>query len=1166
MVCVIVTLILSCLVGPFYTGQITAAAGPASADLISLKVGQTVEKELSVAQAHSYIINVAAEQFLRLEVFSYNSELAISVSPPGQPETYKWGTRPRVTSPIAVIAARAGNCRITLRPLRNDQVAGRYRLTLATLRRVSTTDRQLVIASRDLAEADEFRRQWTRQAFQSAIGKYEHALELWRKAADKTQEASSLLAIGDVCHLMAMNDKAMAAYRQALAISKEMHDQKAEAATLNAMGSVHLDAGESREALTVCSRALELSRASSEPWEEARALSRIGYSHYAFGEMERALEFLDKALPLCRSLKDRAGEAEALLFLAYTHHALKQTQKAFDFYQQALALQRVSGDMTAQGYILLAQGHLSNTVGERQQAFGYYDQARRIYQATGDRAGEAQVLKGIAFAYSAMGERQWALDIFLRILGDAQKLKFPDEEAEILIYVSEIYRHLGQYEASVKAAERAVSIERSLASESDESLALTSLGRVCAASGDKAKALDHYSRALTLSRKAGEHFQEGLVLNEMGQVHHDSGRTTEALDHYQKALALQKAFKDTVGQPATLYNIARAERDLGNLAEALAHAEEAIQLTESLRTTVASYELRASYLGSVRVYYDLYIDLLMRLHGRFPTRGYMAAAFQASERARARALLDGLTESRADIRQGVDSALVDQERNLRQTISAKAERQARISGKKGSEAEAAALESEIRRLNTEYIQVQADIRSKSPRYAALTQPQPLTLKEIQQQVLDDDTVLLECTLGEEGSFLWVVTPETLDSFALPRRSEIEGLARRVIALLVSRTRAGETSREFYQRVKDADGRYWQEAGTLSEMIIGPAARFLRNKRLLIVAEGALQYLPFGALPEPRAESTGKSGGTDPDSTRPLVYDHEVISLPSGSVMAVLRDELRDRTAPPKMLAILADPVFEADDPRVKANGQPGQKARTAARSPVAVSSTVRLSHGFASSPKGLNPKSDLNRALRDVGRLRQGLSVGRLTGSRNEAESIMALVPAGQGLMAMNFSANRAMATGPELAKYRIVHFATHGFLNSEHPELSGLVLSLVDEQGQPQNGFLRLHDIYNLTLPVNLVVLSACNSALGKEVRGEGLMGIVRGFMYAGAARVVASLWKVDDEATAELMKRFYSHMLLQHESAAAALRAAQIEMYGQKRWKFPFFWGAFVLQGEWK
>ena len=209
---------------------------------------------------------------------------------------------------------------------------------------------------------------------------------------------------------------------------------------------------------------------------------------------------------------------------------------------------------------------------------------------------------------------------------------------------------------------------------------------------------------------------------------------------------------------------------------------------------------------------------------------------------------------------------------------------------------------------------------------------------------------------------------------------------------------------------------------------------------------------------------------------------------------------------------------------------------------------------------------ELHRALRDVGILREGgLSFPRLLSSRQEAEAIIAAACRCR-MSATDFEASRATATSPELGQYRIVHFATHGVLNSEHPALSGLVLSLVDEQGKPQDGFLRLHDIYNLNLPVDLVVLSACNTGLGKEVRGEGLVGIVRGFMYAGAARVVASLWKVDDEATAELMKRFYQQMLQGDMTAAAALRAAQVEMWQQKRWHSPYYWAAFVLQGEWK
>ena len=190
----------------------------------------------------------------------------------------------------------------------------------------------------------------------------------------------------------------------------------------------------------------------------------------------------------------------------------------------------------------------------------------------------------------------------------------------------------------------------------------------------------------------------------------------------------------------------------------------------------------------------------------------------------------------------------------------------------------------------------------------------------------------------------------------------------------------------------------------------------------------------------------------------------------------------------------------------------------------------------------------------------------RLPFSRREAEAIRQVSPKGEVSVALDFRASREVAASPDLSQYRIVHFASHALLDSENPELSGIVLSLVDERGDPKDGFLRLHDIYNLNLPADLVVLSGCQTALGKQVKGEGLVGLIRGFMYAGAARVVASLWNVDDAATAELMSRFYRNMFLRGLRPAAALHSAQMEMAAQKRWRDPYYWASFQLQGEWK
>jgi CHAT domain-containing protein len=406
---------------------------------------------------------------------------------------------------------------------------------------------------------------------------------------------------------------------------------------------------------------------------------------------------------------------------------------------------------------------------------------------------------------------------------------------------------------------------------------------------------------------------------------------------------------------------------------------------------------------------------------------------------------------------------------------------------------------------------------------------PLALDEIQQKVLDADTLLLEYSLGEEKSFLWAVTPRSIKTYELPNRAAIEPLARQVYEQLTARNAnvPKETIEQRRRRLELADAEYAKAAANLSQLLLGPVAAELKNKRLLVVSDGVLQFIPFAGLPDPTATES-----------RPLVAEHEVVNVPSASVVASLRQETANRKPAPRALAVFADPVFSNDDPRV---------------------SVARLAH---SKPAEKDSGADVLRSTTESGLT----SLRRLRFSRQEADEIARLASSDAKLEAVDFEASRKLATSAELGQYRLVHFATHGLINNQHPELSGIVLSLVDERGQPQNGFLRLYDLYNLKLSADLVVLSACQTALGKEIKGEGFVGLTRGFMYAGAPRVVASLWQIDDRASAEFMKRFYERMLVQKLRPAAALRAAQISMQKDKRWNSPHYWAAFTLQGEWR
>jgi CHAT domain-containing protein len=339
------------------------------------------------------------------------------------------------------------------------------------------------------------------------------------------------------------------------------------------------------------------------------------------------------------------------------------------------------------------------------------------------------------------------------------------------------------------------------------------------------------------------------------------------------------------------------------------------------------------------------------------------------------------------------------------------------------------------------------------------------------------------------------------------------------------------------------------------MVLRPVAAQIQNKRLLIISDGALQYIPFAILPAPLASDTA--------SAAPLIEGHEIVNLPSASVLAVLRKDEMNRKSPSKAVAILADPVFVTKDDRVRPASAPSRPANSSwdpkpgSNSSVAVAAEPDMSVDTR--------RSELDRSAQEIGLSADG-GFPRLPFTRREADAIYGITGTQDGWEALDFDASKATALSSQLKNYRIVHFATHGLLNNDHPELSGLVLSLVDKQGNAQDGFLRMIDIYNMDLNADLVVLSACQTALGKEIGEEGLIGLTRGFMYAGAPRVVASLWKVDDEATAALMKKFYEGMLREHETPAQALRSAQQWMRTEKAWQSPYYWAGFVLQGEWK
>lgn len=1121
--------------------------------IISLSPGEVIRRELVGGGSQIFKVQLSTGQYLRVIIEQHGISVSASLLRPDGSQIVEMDNPAGPHGPlyISIIADASGDYRLVVRSFENWANAGEYEVKIEELRAATPTDAASVEAERAFVEGRRLYRVTTRESRLAAIKKYEEALKYWKGVGNHHWEALTLYNMAVTYRKLGKLPTAENFFRESLTVSLDEHDWRLRASVLNDFGLNYVDRGMYQEALDVINEALTIFTEHQDRRGRASAFNNIGLTYANAGRMHLAEEFYQKALPLRQAENDQAGVANLLNNIGGYHDVLGEPHEALEYYSKAL---KVWQDMDARGQLndrdLLPIGFNNVAVaydelGEWQSALENYERALKLSHETGNSQREAATLDNIGELYNGLGDPISAKQHYEDALALLQG-KAPILEASVLIHIGQLSLSQGKLDDALEFFKKALTISQSPLRRAQ---ALTNIGYAYAQQENPRKAIESYEEALSLRSRTGDRRGEAVTLQKRGEAYALLGKPTEALADFNRALSLYRVVADQRGEATALYSIARIERDRNDTPQALAHSEEAINIIESLRTKVSSHELRTSYFATQQNYYELYIDLNMRLYQLDHSPKRLEAALQASERSRARDLIDTLVEAQADITQGVDQSLLEREREVQQKLNAKAQAQMKLLNEQHTDEQARALAQEIDQLIALYKSLRAQIRVSSPKYAHLTQPQTLSLQEM-QQLLDDNTLMLEYSLGEERSYLWLLSNSSIvGSASLPKRSEIEEAARRLYELLTApQLKAGETPAERQRRISSALAQYPSQASALSQMLLGPVAGQLGKKRLIIVGDGVLNYLPFNALPVPLSPSPApvETEGGHPSQANGMTYlieEHEIVGLPSASALALMRSELASRRAAPMAVAVLADPVFDQGDSRLRA--LQGNRAPAVGNTP-------------SSSPQ--------TRSILDNETLRSGLDLQPLPSTRREAEAIRKVSPPGQSLLALDFEANRSTVLGLQDGRFRIVHFATHGILNSEHPELSAIVLSLFDSNGVNQNGFLRLHDIYNLKLPVDLVVLSACSTGLGRVIRGEGLIGLTRGFMYAGSPRIISSLWRVDDLATAVMMEKFYQSVFKRGMPSAAALRQAQIEMLKNKRWQSPFYWAGFVFQGEWR
>ena len=1071
----------------------------------TLTAGQPVERQIATGESHAYQMTLAAGQFVNVRLQPRNMDAVLSLSgPAGTAPIQMNGAPPDEEESLSIEVAVAGVYRFVVRGSLTPAPPGTYRIEAIVRSAATPADRKRIAAEGLMLEAGELAKQRAATAPQT-IAKLEQAASLWRELGELSFVGHAMLAIGSVHATSNRPDKAVEFFEQALATYVEAKNRTA----------------------------------------EAEALFRLGSTFGNIGQTERAIHYFERELAVYQALNDRIAAGRVLGNLGLANLMLSRNAKALEYLTPALEIARESKNPRNEGRWLSTLGSIYFRMSRYEKAIDYHEQALPVLRAAKQTLGEADALMSLSYAYTELGRSDKALANCEQALALFREAKYRIGEGNTLVAMGNVHSRQQEFEKALQVYEQALVIFREIKNRQGEGTALNNIGSMHAKLGRDEKAIEYLEQGRVIGRELKNRRSEAFALAELGGAQHRLGREG-AIDTLAQGLALAREISEPTAEVRALGSLAKAEFERGNKDRAQELIGEALGKAEALRSDGLSPESRAGFLATSQLIYQFNTDLLMNRHRSEPTKGFDAMAVESSERQRARSLLDLLAEARADLRQGVDPALVERERELGEKLNEKA--QGLMQARQPQQAEA--LKREIAQLENDYERTQVAIRKNSPRYAALTQPQPLKFGEIQQQ-LDADTLLLEYTLGEERSHLWAITRDSIASFELPKRKEVQERAQAVYDLLTARGTASrtETAAQRRDRLAKAEAALPAAAGELSRLVLGPVADRLGDKRLVIVADGALQYVPFGMLPTPETRRSGPGRRVEPV---PLIVRHEIVSLPSVSALAVQRRELAGRTPAPKMLAVIADPVFDRVDARFPA---------PAASDEVEKASSALLAMADSRSVDQLSEK-----AGPQAGAASRRPAIPRLPYTRQEATRLLALAPREASFSAIDFQASRETVLQAGLDQYRYVHFATHGLMDAERPGLSALVLSLVDEKGKPRNGFLRANDIYNMKLPAELVVLSACQTGLGKEIRGEGMIGLTRGFMYAGAARVVVSLWNVNDQATADLMTGFYEKMLRQGARPAAALRAAQVEMWRRTQWKSPYYWAAFVLQGEWR
>lgn len=914
---------------------------------------------------------------------------------------------------------------------------------------------------------------------EKALESFNNALKIAQLLEDKSKTGTIYNNLGLCSYYLGKIEQSLDFFGEGRKAFETIGDKRSLLTSYNNTASIMSIIGNNQKALNMFKEALNLAE-ELKFQERVGSLSvNIGSIYYYIGEIELSLSYYKKSLDISTETQDKVSEHERLIKIGEIYITLGEYEKALANFNKSLDVAININNNELKGLSLLASAETYISLKDYSKAKSILDKCLPILSEVDNKIKKVDLLANIALVQANLGDDLKAMEIYNEALSLAKVLKFKNREATLLREVGSIQKKLGNLDS----------------------------------------ALNHFNESLKIIDLISAKKEKSATLIELGKLNEIKNNKQEALKIYTECIELNRSTFDKSGEAIALFHLAKLESEVDLLDSALLHIEEALNLIEKSFREIKTESLKYTYSSLLQSYYELGISLYMKKHKLNPNGKYDIKAIELCENSRNKIFLQKVKELNIDINYGVDISLVNKKKLLEENFGKKSDYIINLlSNNKGisNQEEVEISKNQLKIILEQIESLNTKIKEESPQYASLTISNFLEFRHIQENI-DKNTLLLNYYLGNDKSYLWLVSRSEVKSYVLPPARKIEDLTRQFLDAI--RLHPSEKSTKAVA--------YKQLATGLGEILLGSVIDELREKKLVICGDGLIQIIPFGALAVANKQEKNSE-------YKPLIFTNEIISISSVSSVLLSRKELKQKIAPQGFLLAMGDPVYSPDDIRIKRN----QSIQD--RSEVAVN--------------GLN--------LVDV--KREDL-FSRLLYSRAEVNSIIKLATGLNVELFTDFNANLENLLS-KAQDYKYTHIATHGILNAVEPELSTLIMSLYNENGKRQEGFLTLNKVFSLKLNAELVTLSACQTGIGKRIRGEGNIGLTNAFLSVGARRVLSSLWSVSDEASAELMRRFYENLFQLGGSPSRALREAQISMVKEKKWQYPFFWAAFQLQGEWK